>query len=43
MMLQRSIPGAELVVLPQSGHFPWVERVQEFAFAIKNRLKRVEN
>lgn len=38
MALQRNIPGADLVVLQRSGHFPWIEQPQEFAAAIKNLI-----
>lgn len=34
-LLQQRITGAELVVLQQSGHFPWIEQADEFATAIK--------
>jgi proline iminopeptidase len=39
--LQRSIPGAELVVLPGCGHFPWLEREREFMQAILGWLANV--
>lgn len=38
--LQRAIPGAQLVVLDRSGHFPWIEQPQDFAVAIKSWLAR---
>ncbi len=39
--LQRGIPGAELVVMESSGHFPWVEQPEEFAMAIRAWLSRI--
>ncbi len=39
-LLQRGIPGAELVILDRSGHFPWMEQPEEFAAAIKAWLLR---
>lgn len=41
MALQRGIPGAELVVLDHSGHFPWVEQPQEFAASVGDWLQKV--
>lgn len=38
--LQKGIRGAELLVLEESGHFPWVEQPEEFATAIKTWLAR---
>lgn len=43
MALQRRIPGAELVVLDKSAHFPWIEQADEFATAIKTWLLRQPN
>lgn len=39
--LQRNIPGAECVVLPRCGHFPWLEQEQEFTTVIRNWLHQV--
>jgi proline iminopeptidase len=36
--LRDGIPDADLVILGESGHFPWVDQPEEFAAAIRNWL-----
>jgi proline iminopeptidase len=41
--LRRHIRGAELVVLPRSGHFPWVEQPEDFTVAVRHWLSKVRH
>ena len=41
--LQRGIPGAQVVVIENSGHFPWIEQTGAFAAAVRAWMKDSEH
>ena len=38
--LQQHIPGSQIVIIPQSGHFPFIEQPEQFVAAVRSFLQK---